>query len=283
MDCYLCGSVDFKTRNGAVRDAANLRILECCNCGLVFLESFDHITHGYYAENPIVGPEVPSVDYWLKLAERDDQRRYKMLHSAICNKSLMDFGCGAGGFLRNCKGIARSVIGIEAEKKVNKYWGSDICIYPDLEAVEGERFDIITAFHVVEHLHDPKALIMELLARLDENGRLVIEVPSASDVLLTLYDVKAFQEFSYWSQHLFLFNANSLQFLARQSGARILAIKQCQRYPLSNHLYWLSQGRPGGHQQWTFLDSPELDLAYENSLAKLSVYDSLVAYLEPER
>lgn len=55
-------------------------------------------------------------------------------------------------------------------------------------------------------------------------------------------------------------------------------IKHIQRYPLSNHLYWLSQGKPGGHVKWgEFLDSKTLSNAYEAQLASLGATDTLIA------
>ncbi len=113
-------------------------------------------------------------------------------------------------------------------------------------------YDLITAFHVVEHLIDPRATLKELAARLKDGGRLVIEVPSSEDALLTLYENDAFQRFTYWSQHLYLLNAKTLSQLATQAGLRVVSIKQFQRYPLSNHLHWLSRNRPGGHKHWSF-------------------------------
>lgn len=115
---------------------------------------------------------------------------------------------------------------------------------------------------------------------LKDNGRLVIEVPSSDDVLLTLYKCASFQKFTYWSQHLYLFNPRTLSELAKQAGARIIAIKQFQRYPLSNHLYWLSNAKPGGHEQWSFLDTDALHEAYSNVLASLGKCDTIIAYLE---
>ena len=126
---------------------------------------------------------------------------------------------------------------------------------------------MITAFHVIEHLSDPVSMLKTLEAKLSKNGRIVVEVPSSEDALLTLYDSSAFQHFTYWSQHLFLFNAETLRRLAKQAGLCIVSIQQYQRYPLSNHLHWLSKGKPGGHQKWAFLDSPELKTAYANALA----------------
>jgi hypothetical protein len=109
---------------------------------------------------------------------------------------------------------------------------------------------------------------------------MVIEVPSSEDVLLTLYDSDAFKHFTYWSLHLFLFNAATLETLAKQAGLKVMAIQHYQRYPLSNHLHWLSQGKPGGHQLWAFIDTPELMQAYSQALASIGKTDTLIAHLE---
>ena len=79
---------------------------------------------------------------------------------------------------------------------------------------------------------------------------------------------------------MFLFNAETLRRLAKQAGLCIVSIQQYQRYPLSNHLHWFSQGKPGGHQKWAFLDSPELKTAYANALASVAKCDTLIAHLE---
>ncbi len=149
---------------------------------------------------------------------------------------------------------------------------------PSLEAA-GNGYDLITAFHVVEHLLDPRSMISSLAQKLQPQGRMIIEVPSAEDALLTLYDCNPFQRFTYWSQHLYLFNAATLELLARQAGLRVVAIQHYQRYPLSNHLHWLSQGQPGGHQKWTFLDTPELTRAYASTLAAIGKTDTLIAHM----
>ena len=205
-----------------------------------------------------------------------------MLKPMLKNKTLMDFGCGAGGFLNKARHVAEDVFGIESENKTREYWSNVINIYPDFVSLRQDktRFDIITAFHVLEHLHDPRAMLKNLASLLVEGGRIVVEVPSSEDILLTLYDSEPFQRFTYWSQHLFLFNPDSLRRLCEQAGLRIVTIQQFQRYPLSNHLHWLSKGRSGGHSSWAFLDTPELTRAYSNALAAIGKCDSLIAYLE---
>ena len=59
---------------------------------------------------------------------------------------------------------------------------------------------------------------------------------------------------------------------------RVKSIENYQRYSLSNHLYWLSKGEPGGHNKWSFLSSSAIDVAYSKSLEKIKKTDTLIAY-----
>jgi len=215
----------------------------------------------------------------MKETHIDDIRRFQMLKPSIINQRVLDFGCGAGVFLELAQPFAEKVSGVELEQRVCEHWKEKIEVFDIIDKVSG-NFDLITAFHVVEHLKDPRKTLQTLAKKLDRNGRIVLEVPSANDALLTLYNSDAFQRFTYWSQHLFLFNSYTLTTLATQAGLKVSAIKNYQRYPISNHLHWLSQGKPGGHKIWGFLDSPELHAAYQNSLAANGMSDTLIAYLE---
>jgi hypothetical protein len=279
MNCYLCNSTSFKTRKGQVRDAPDLKIFECTECGLVTLSSLQHIQTGFYEDSGMHGSEPAPMEAWLKDTDWDDQRRFDSVKALLPNKKLLDFGCGAGGFLNKSRQLAASVAGIELELRVQKYWHDEIAIYPNFDSAGG-GYDLITAFHVVEHLFDPVTILQILAAKLSKNGRIIVEVPSSEDALLTLYDSSAFQHFTYWSQHLFLFNAETLGILAKKAGLRVVSIQQYQRYSLSNHLHWLSHGKPGGHQNWIFLDSPELKVAYANALASVAKCDTLISHLE---
>jgi len=131
-----------------------------------------------------------------------------MLKSSLLNKKVLDFGCGNGGFLLRADKLAAEVTGVEPEKRVQEQ-------------------------------------LKELAGSLAPRGRMVVEVPSSEDALLTLFSCDAFQRFTYWSQHLFLFNYETLQTLVEQAGLITVSVQQYQRYPLSNHLHWLSQGKPG--------------------------------------
>lgn len=279
MNCYLCRSDSFTVRKGSVRDYPSLKILECESCGLVMLDSFDHVHPGHYENSGMHGGAPISMEQWLNETEWDDQRRFEMLKAAIVNRKVLDFGCGAAGFLRKAVGLAAEAAGVELEQRVREYWSGTLQLYGSLDEVGG-GYDLITAFHVVEHLQNPITLLEALASRLKDGGSLVIEVPSSEDALLTLYDNSAFQSFTYWSQHLFLFNADTLHLLAQKAGLHVVSIRQFQRYPISNHLHWLSKGLPGGHVKWSFLDNAALHEAYASALAAVGKCDTLIMYLE---
>lgn len=279
--CYLCGSVSHHVRPGSVRDNAGLKVLECDDCGLVYLSSFDHIRPSHYAESGMHdGTPIP-VEDWLRESGADDERRFCSLKQMLVDRKVLDFGCGAGGFLLKARNVAAVAEGIEPELRLQTHFGkAGLRVHTQLDALATpgtRRFDVITAFHVVEHLPDPRAMLTRLASLLEKGGELVIEVPNSDDALLTLYACEAFTHFTYWSQHLFLFNPGTLSDLVRQAGLAMRWMKQVQRYPLSNHLYWLSQGKPGGHQKWAFIDSRALDEAYGAQLAAMERCDTLLA------
>jgi 2-polyprenyl-3-methyl-5-hydroxy-6-metoxy-1,4-benzoquinol methylase len=285
MNCYICNSRHFGERKAEVRDAPEIKVLECNNCGLVSLDSFAHIHSNFYRDSGMHGEQLKPIEDWLKETRWDDQRRFEQLKHFLLNKRILDFGCGAGGFLSNAKSLAADAVGVELELRVqNFYENSDITILSSMEdaasSSSGGDFDAITAFHVFEHLPDPREVLKKLGTMLKSDGRIVIEVPSADDVLLTLYDCDAFQRFTYWSQHLYLFTASTLATLIKQAGLKVVSIQHYQRYPLSNHLHWLCKSKPGGHQSWSFLDNPALTYAYAEVLASIGKTDTLIAHVE---
>lgn len=277
--CYLCEGEELQRRKGKVRDNPDLAVLECAHCGLVMLSSFSHIADHHYEDGNMHDGTPKSIDEWLIDSKEDDLRRLELVKGSIEKKILLDFGCGNGGFLNYAKAYASVCEGIELHRGVAPYWDGKIEIYNDLSRVLRKRYDVLTAFHVIEHLPDPRSLLCELKLLMGPESTLVIEVPNANDALVTLYDCLPFQEFTYWSNHLFLFTESTLRELASQAGLSIISIEQTQRYPISNHLHWLSTGRPGGHAVWSFLDSDRMRVEYETILGKLGVCDTIIAWL----
>lgn len=280
MNCYICNHNSFIKRPGSVRDNKNLEILECENCELVFLSSMSHIDDKFYSESGMHGAELLPIQAWLNETEIDDERRFQFLKQKIINKKLLDFGCGVGGFLLKSRNIANLCEGLELEKRLQGHFQNHkLQVWTDLESlVENEsKYDIITAFHVIEHLADPISILERLSSLLTEGGEMILEIPSSNDALLSLYKSESFSNFTYWSNHLYLFNNSTFQKMIWKTGLKLNWMKQIQRYPLSNHLYWLSKGKPGGHQVWSFLNNDQLNAEYEMALASAGLCDTIIA------
>lgn len=274
--CYLCSNQDFVPVRGVVRDRPEIPIKKCKACGLVFLSSFDHIGKESYQNSGMHGGHV-DIASWMRDTETDDERRFQYCKTSVAGKKVLDFGCGNGGFLVKSQAVAAEVTGLDLEEAlVSHFHALRIPFVRSLDALKG-RYDVITLFHVLEHLPDPRATLKELAAYLEPDGRIIIEVPNADDALLKLYESEAFSKFTYWSFHLFLYTSQTLAELFKQAGAKVEYVRHVQRYPLSNHLYWLAKQQPGGHREWGFLDSPGLSQEYEKKLASMGLTDTLMA------
>jgi len=64
---------------------------------------------------------------------------------------------------------------------------------------------------------------------LASGGQIIVEVPNADDELLTFYNNEPFSNFTYWSCHLFLYTAKTLQMLFAQRNLKVNYIKKIQR------------------------------------------------------
>ena len=92
MKCYICGESNFLVRKGEVRDLPETKIYECPTCGLVFLDSFEHIHDAFYEDSPIVGPIHSTIDAWLRITEIDDQRRFEKFAWSLGGKKVLFVG-----------------------------------------------------------------------------------------------------------------------------------------------------------------------------------------------
>lgn len=274
--CYLCGSDKAVVIHKGVRGGETIDVLRCANCGLVRLsETFDD-ADDFYKESGMRDGVCGDIEVVRRLARVDDERRYKFTEKMVENKRVLDFGCGAGGYLIRANKIASQVIGVELEENIRQQLNQEgIATVASIDGLD--QFDVITLFHVLEHLTEPVGYINKFKEHLVDDGTLLVEVPNADDALLRLYTSKYFADFTYWKCHIYLYTVITLRLLAKKAGLKIKFIKHVQRYSLANHLYWLSQGKPGGHYQWSFLENPELDSAYARTLAELGMTDTIIA------
>jgi 2-polyprenyl-3-methyl-5-hydroxy-6-metoxy-1,4-benzoquinol methylase len=264
-----------------VRDRADVSVLKCKKSGVLFLSGSDHINFSHYEE-------MNSFSYWnVEDRERavnqvleDTNRRKALLNPIVTNKKWLDVGTGSGALLDQISKLTFKADAVEPQKEAQHFLKEvGYTVYSSLKEINKvEEYDIITLFHVFEHFLDPLGELEIINSLLKNNGRIIIEVPHANDFLISFLNFEPFKKFTFWSEHLILHTRESLRMFLEKSGFREITIKGCQRYPLVNHLYWLSKGKPGGHEFWNFIRTMELDSAYEKMLSSIDKNDTLIAF-----
>lgn len=281
MICYLCGRKQFAIKNKKTRDNKKVKVVQCDNCFLTSLNSFSHIKNISYERGDMHEIAASNPKEYRQLLQglyKDDHRRFEQWKRNIKNKSILDFGCGAGGFLKLSKTTAKQVKGVELDN-ITRFYSKEIEVKKDINNFK-EKFDVITLFHVLEHLPDPINFLKNLKNYLQPHGLIIIEVPNDDDALISYYKSQAFKDFTYWSLHLYSYNKKTLGTICRRAGFKSIKVGFFQRYSLANHVGWLKDGKPGGHNKYLELNNEKLNQLYKEQLEKINACDTLIAVLK---
>jgi SAM-dependent methyltransferase len=134
----------------------------------------------------------------------------KLINDYLKGGKLLDVGAGNGVFVKHLQDQKISAAGYEpntlARKKALQ---NGIQLLSKLPQAKGAQFDVITMFHVLEHVEDPKAYIGCIAEMLTENGILILALPNYES-----FDAKFFDK--YWAgwdvpRHLFHFNEDAVK------------------------------------------------------------------------
>ncbi|MBG6147616.1 class I SAM-dependent methyltransferase [Roseibium album] len=262
----------------STRDREGLPVYRDSLSGVVYIDGFyvgdSTYEDGAYRQETV--RRAGSRDFEL---QKDTRRRVEAYSQFYTGKTVTEFGCGEGAFLRNIAENTLAVSGVELQADFIKTLMSDgFSCFDNPAAIASSSQDAVFAFHVLEHIPDPLQVLADLSAILKSGGIIVVEVPHADDFLLSQLKSDPFRKFTLWSQHLILHTRDSLHRMLKFAGFTDIVIDGVQRYPLSNHLKWLAEGQPGGHKGvLSALDTPELSSAYEAALRKIDATDTLVA------
>ena len=267
-----------KLYSRGTRDNKNIKVYKDELTGIIFIDDF--LTEkkvyelGKYREDKKIISGDPSYERTIDL-----KRRLSNYSQFYLGKKIIEFGCGSGDFLRSVTSKSDEGCGVEIQKDYIDYLKDNgINCIENLSELKDNLYDSVFAFHSVEHLNDPISSLKEIKKKLNKNGVAVIEVPHANDFLLNIMKLESFKKFTLWSQHLILHTRLSLEVFLKEAGFSSILIQGVQRYPLSNHLKWLLEDKPGGHKSIiSSLDSDDLHLAYEKALQKIDATDTLVA------
>jgi len=142
---------------------------------------------------------------------------------------LLDVGCGGATLLGILRKHGFDVLGFDASPEAATIANAD----HGVEVVTGTRlqdanfstaaFDVVTLFHVMEHVPDPHALLAEVRRILDANGRLVLQVPNIESWQFRLLGCR-------WygldvPRHVINYSYQSMQQLLSDSGFRVRRVR----------------------------------------------------------
>ena len=125
------------------------------------------------------------------------------------SKTVLDVGAGTGEFLKVCANNKWEVLGIEPSAEArNIAKKKGIHLKENLLDIANQKFDVITLWHVLEHVENLKTTIKTLKKLLKPGGRIVIAVPNYKS-----FDAKFYNE--YWAaydvpRHLWHFSQRSI-------------------------------------------------------------------------
>ncbi len=137
---------------------------------------------------------------------------------------LLDIGSGTGYFINHMKSVGWEVRGIEQDNDAASYsvnnFGLNVKGPETLYKLEKENFDLITMWHVLEHIHDLDGYMKAIKENLKDNGTLVLALPNNKSI-----DAKVYGK--YWAawdvpRHIWHFSPETLEVFAKKFGFKIV-------------------------------------------------------------
>jgi len=234
-NCPVCGSQKFDpfiSGKDFFLTGESFSILKCHDCGFRFTnprpkaedlgsyyESSEYISHSDSRKGLFASVYQMVRKYTLS-------RKLSLISKFQPKGKILDIGCATGQFLNYMVENGWNVTGIEPDEKtrsraVSEY-GLEVFPEEQLNILDKSSFDVITMWHVLEHVSDLNKRMEQLRNLLKPQGTLIIAVPNCD-----AYDAKKYGEF--WAgydlpRHLYHFTKSDIKLLLENHGFTIVNI-----------------------------------------------------------
>lgn len=253
--CNLCNSEKFEVVKSKLRDDnSTFRVCRCITCNHIQLlpKPSEDDDRDFYNKNQQDKGREKEIDFEkLRRNNLYDTNRHIRLIKTLCdanNCSILDIGTGYGFFLNELYGHGyKNITGIEVSEErralAQKHSYAKIINYDiTKQGKEIGQYDVVTLYHVLEHMADPISFLKRIRNLIKQKGVLVCEVPNVKELLLeTSMDYNDF----YWIRaHVNYFSDTTLLDCFKKADYRNVEIRYEQRYGLINLCNWLTHGKP---------------------------------------
>jgi 2-polyprenyl-3-methyl-5-hydroxy-6-metoxy-1,4-benzoquinol methylase len=244
--CPLCKNTAFKpfiTCTDYTVSKQKFPIVSCDACGFKFTNPVPEISElgNYYKSDEYVSHSNTRKGLVHRLyhlvRNYTLKKKLQLVSSYVSRGTILDYGCGTGMFLKVCDNAGWSVLGVEpdsgAREAGNKMGLSIQERKQDLLKVFNKKLDVITLWHVLEHVTDLSETLQFFKENLDNGGVLIIAVPNHKSS-----DAMYYEEF--WAaydvpRHLYHFEKSTMQSLLSRHGFKLIATK-----PMSFDSFYVS-------------------------------------------
>ncbi|WBL42770.1 class I SAM-dependent methyltransferase [Algoriphagus halophytocola] len=244
--CPLCKSGRF-LNSQEIKDYAVSKetfiICKCRSCGLKFTNPRPTAeTIGPYYDFPEYYSHEDKVSnftqlIYQKVRKYSVNQKVKLINRLVPHKGkILDYGCGTAEFLLAANNDTWKVTGIEPNEKARKLGNSKLAdqVFESLDEIKaGKQFEVITLFHVLEHVHSLRKTVKKLIKHLKSTGYIIIAVPNYKS-----FDAKKYgNEWAGWDvpRHLYHFNESALN-----AFEDIFKLELVEKIPMVFDSYYVS-------------------------------------------
>ena len=223
MHCPVCQNYDI----ALVLTAEKYKFFRCRRCGLIYRSFQNQPNHNilysnqYYYQGSKLKKKIEQF-----LTGLINNRRKQLIKRRQNGGKILDLGCGLGQFLDQMNSQYWQKIGVEPSRAAHQQIAKlNFTTYSqkltDINLPENS-LDVITAWHVLEHLPNPRMTLLEINRILKEKSFLFLSTPNTDSFGFQQGKERWFHLDA--SRHLFLFNAQNLKKILNQTGFQIIKI-----------------------------------------------------------
>lgn len=243
--CPLCNSALFLNHQEVTDFSVSKEkflLCKCTSCNLIFTNprpDDKHIGKYYQSEDYIShqnkSTNIVNILYkWVRNLTIKSKVSWLNLYTEK-KGSLLDIGCGTGYFLSAARQNGWKTYGIEPNKTARKIASAKkLKISENIgDFKKNKKFDAISLYHVLEHVHNLRKTGKKIVDLLQDNGTIFIAVPNNNS-----YDAKIYG--THWAafdvpRHLYHFNQETIQSFAEEFDLKIIGIQ-----PMKYDSYYVS-------------------------------------------